>query len=160
MDIADDTNGDVVKSNEYIPKNWLSTVAMSAWIDAGMHHIFHGVVARIMLAMEDVFTDEDRKTPFENLVNPYLQKISHLRLDWMHVKELPKTLWLAEDELGFSRIMAFVYGQFFLNMTLRETSKTTESALLALRQMFVSLQVMIALLMSPTDPDVKQTSVS
>ena len=154
MDIADDTNGDAVKSNEYIPKVWLSTVAMSAWIDAGMHHIFHGVVARIMLAMEDVFTDEDRKTPFENLVNPYLQDIVHLRLDWMHVKELPKTQWLAEDELGFSRIMAFVYGQFFLNMTLRETSNTTESALLAMRQMLVSLQVMIALLMSPTDPDV------
>ena len=63
-------------------------------------------------------------------------------------------MWLAEDELGFSRIMPFVYGQFFLNVTLRETSNTTKSALLSMRQMIVLLQVMIALLMSPKDPDV------
>ena len=88
------------------------------------------------------------------MVNPYLKEIASLRLDWMHVKELPKTQWLAEDDLGFSRIMAFVYGQFFLNMTLRETTNTTKSTLLAMRQMIVSLQVMIALLMSLKDPDV------
>ena len=154
MDIADDTDGDAVKSDEYMPKVWLSTVKMSAWIDAGMHHLFHGVVHRIMLEMENVFTDEARQTPFENLVNPHLQEIVSLRLDWMHVKQFPKTMWLAEDELGFSRIMPFVYGQFFLNMTLRETSNTTKSTLLSMRQMIVSLQVMIALLMSPKDPDV------
>ena len=72
----------------------------------------------------------------------------------MHVKQLPKTQWLAEDELGFSQIMAFIYGQFFffLKMTLKESATTTKSALLASRQMIVSLQVILALLMSPKDP--------
>ena len=87
---------------------------MSAWIDADMHHIFHGIVARIMLAFEEVLTDKDRNTPFEDLVNPYLLDIVTLWLDWMHVKQLPKTC-LAEDELGFSQIMAFIYGQFFFS---------------------------------------------
>ena len=40
MDIAYDTGGDAVESDECMPKVWLSTVNMSAWIDAGMHHIF------------------------------------------------------------------------------------------------------------------------
>ena len=60
-----------------------------------------------------------------------------------------KTLWLAEDELRFSRIMTFVYGQFFLNVKLRETTNTTKNTLLVLSQLLVSLQVVTALLMSP-----------
>ena len=154
MNKENDTDGDAVESNEYVPYVWLSIISMSAWIDAGMHHIFHGVVARIMLAFEEFLKDEDRKTPFEDLVNPYLLDIATLRLDWMHAKQLPKTQWLAEDELGFSRILTFVYGQFFLNMKLRETTTTSKAALLAIRQMVVSLQVMVALLMSPRDPAV------
>jgi len=132
MNKENDTDGDAVESNEYVPYVWLSIISMSAWIDAGMHHIFHGVVARIMLAFEEFLTDEDRKTPFEDLVNPYLLDIANLRLDWMHAKQLPKTQWLAEDELGFSRILTFVYGQFFLNMKLRETTTTSKAALLAI----------------------------
>ena len=152
MDIADDIDGNAVEANEYVPYVWLSIIAMSAWIAAGMHHIFHGIVARIMLAFDEVLTDKDRKIPFEDIVNPYLLDIVTLRLDWVHVKQLPKTQWLAEDELGFSQIMAFIYGQFyFLNMTLKESTTTTKSALLVVRQMIVSLQVMVALLLPPKD---------
>ena len=49
------------QSNEYVPFVWLSIVSTSAWIDAGMYHIFHGIVTGVMLAMEDVFTKEDKK---------------------------------------------------------------------------------------------------
>ena len=83
--------------------------------------------------MENVFTDKVKQTPSENLVNPHLQEVASLRLDWMHVKQFPTIMWLEEDELGFSRIMPFVYGQFFLNMTLRETPNTTKSTLLSMR---------------------------
>jgi len=129
-------------------------VPMFTWIEAGMHHVFHGVVARIMLLMEEVFASEDKKTPFEDLINPYLLGIEELRLDWLHVKTLPKTQWLAEDELGFSRILTFAYGQFFLNIKLKETTNITQGALLSMRQMLIALNVMVALLMSPTDPNV------
>ena len=97
---------------------------MVSWIDAGMHHVFHGIVAWIMLEMETVLAGEDRKGPFEDVINPYLLGIQELRLDWLHVKSLPKTQWLAEDEVGFSRIITFAYGQFFLNIKLRERAQT------------------------------------
>ena len=50
-----------------------------------------GVIARIMLEIEAVFAGEDRKGPFEDLINPYLLGIQELRLDWLHMKSLPKT---------------------------------------------------------------------
>ena len=136
----------------WIPYIWRSVVGISAWIDAGMHHIFHGVVARTMLAVEEAFTHDLKKTEFENLVNPHLLEIASLRLDWLHLKPLPKTQWLAEDELGFSRISVFAYGLFFANIKLRGNSNTSTGALLAMRQMIVAMWVMVALLMSPRDP--------
>ena len=116
MKATDDPNGEAVKSNDYVPGIWLTSIAMSVWIEAGMHHIFHGIVARVMSLFEQFFKDEDKNTEFEALVNPHLLEIASLRLDWLHIRPLPKTMWLAEDELGLSRIMSFVYGQFFLNM--------------------------------------------
>ena len=156
MSEDEDKDGVMVQSDDYIPFIWLSKVTMSTWIDAGMHHIFHGIVARIMLLMEEVFTDEDKKTTYEDIVNPYLLEIKALRLDWMHVKTLPKTQWLAEDELGFARIMCFAYGQFFLNVPLRQSSTMSQGSLLSIRQMLSALMVMISLLMSPRDPNVQQ----
>ena len=107
----------------WIPYIWRSVVGISVWINAGMHNIFHGVVARIMQAMEEAFTHDLKKTEFENLGNPHLLDIASLRLDWLHVKPLPKTQWLAEDELGFSRISVFAYGFSLLsNIKLRGNS--------------------------------------
>jgi len=149
--LDDDTEG-CIDDKGFVPYVWNSIVPMCAWIDAGMHHIFHGVVARIMLVMEEVMSGEDKKGPFEDIINPYLIDIADLRLDWLHMKQLPKTQWLAEDELGFARIMLFVYGQFFLNVPLKRNSNTTKGTFLSIRQMIVALHVMIALLMSPVDP--------
>ena len=50
--------------------------------------------------------------------------------------------------------MSFVYGQFFPNIELRESTNTPKYALVVLRQMLVSLQVVTALLMSPREPAV------
>ena len=80
----------LVDTEDWIPYIWRSVVAISAWIDAGMHHIFHGIVARIMLAVEEAFKSKDKQTEFKNLVNPHLLDIASLQLDWLHVKSLPK----------------------------------------------------------------------
>ena len=105
MKTKDDQNGEAIKSNNYVPKMWLCCIAMSAWIEAGMHHIFHGIVARVVLLFKQFFKDEDKNTKFETLVNPYLLEMASQRLDWLHIKPLPKTMWLIEDELGLLRIM-------------------------------------------------------
>ena len=75
VDPSLDTEGVMVQSNDYIPFVWLSVVPMCAWIDCDMHHLFHGIVARIMLIMEDVFTHEDKNSTLQELVNLRLMEI-------------------------------------------------------------------------------------
>ena len=139
---------------DYVPYVWLSCVSISAWIDAGMHHIFHGIMGSIMNVVSLFMKSEDKAATFESLVNPHLIEIQYLRLDWCHVKILPKLQWLAEDELGFSRIQPFIYGAFFLSIDLKYASNFTKHAMLSLRQMLHLLHVMVAVLMSPRDPPV------
>ena len=79
-------------------------------------------------------------------------ELAALRLDWCKVKPLPKKQWLAEDELGFSRIIPFIYSQFFLNLPLPESTNTSKDSLKCLQQMIHALNVMICMLMSPRDP--------
>ena len=62
---------------------------------------FHGIVHNIVLTTEDVSAYKDKNSTFEEIVNPYLMEIQNLRLDWLHVKTLQKTKWLAEDRLVF-----------------------------------------------------------
>ena len=152
MNKNDNVHEEMVQCDDYTPFVWLSCVSMRTWLKAGMHHIFHGAVARIMLVMEKVFTAEDKNSTFEDVVNPYLLEMQALRLDWLYMKSLPKTNWLAEDELGFSRISSFVYGLFFLNVPLDESSTISRGCLLSIRQMISALMVMVSLLMSPRDP--------
>ena len=74
---------------------------------------------------------KDNNTKFETLVIPYLLENASLRLDWLHVEPLTKTMWPVEDELGLSRIITFMCRQFFLNMKLRETTNTSKHSLRA-----------------------------
>ena len=48
---------------EYTPMAWKSDILMFSWIYARMRHVFHGIVAQIMLEMETVLAGEDRKGP-------------------------------------------------------------------------------------------------
>ena len=138
-----------------VPMLWNSSIILDAFIDAGMHHLFHGIVADVMAAAHEFMTHHNLLASFERLVNPYLIELQVLRLDWCRMKCLPKKQWLAEDELGFSRILPFIYAQFFIHVKLPESSYTTEATLMALQQMFNSLHVVIGLLMSPRDPKVE-----
>ena len=61
-----------------IPQMWLSTLCISSWIDAGMHHIFHGIVSTIMNELESFMTDHKKCKAFERLANPYLEEIKEL----------------------------------------------------------------------------------
>ena len=74
-----------------------------------MHHISYGIVARVMSVFKQFLEDKVRKNPFKTLVNPHLLEMTSLWLDWLHIRQLPKNMWLAVDELGLSRIMSFAY---------------------------------------------------
>ena len=94
------------------------------------------------------------------MVNNYMLDIATLWLDWCHMKLLPKSQWLAEDELGLSRILPFIYGQFFLNLADKtKNSDTTSKTLHALAQVFHSLHVTACMLMTPPDSLVKLIDV-
>ena len=80
MEDSEEKTDTASQSDSYVPYVWRSIVLMCAWMDAGMHHIFHGIVATIMMVMEEVFAGEARQAPFEDLINPYLLSIQELRL--------------------------------------------------------------------------------
>ena len=142
------------------PALWKSDYPIDVAIDAGMHHIFHGITDDIIVLITDFLKEHSLATTFDDSVNPFLLEISSFRLDWCRMKKLPSKQWLAEDLLGFSRIMPFVYGQFFLQHKISDTTRTSEETLVSIQQLLNSLHVMVSHLMSPRDPDVEKIDLS
>ena len=99
-----------------LPVIWTWDVLLSAFLDCGMHMIFHGVVTDVIEMADDFMKDHKLASEFIRLVTPYMNDIRTLRLDWCPMKLLPKKQWIAEDELGFARVLPFLYGQFFFNL--------------------------------------------
>lgn len=131
-----------------LPELWLSDYTIDIFIDAPMHQLFHGIIPAVMAMIESFLTDHRKWSEFMEFINPYINQIAQLRLDWCSVKGLPNSNWLAEDALGFARVIIFVYGQFFLNMNLPASVNTSETTRLILAQIIHSLHVMMCLLMS------------
>ena len=101
------------------------------YLDCGMHLVFDGVVAYCVERMEDFIKDQGLGQQFERIANTHVREIESLRLDWCKTKYLPKKQWLAENELGVSRIILFLYGLFFVNLecpTRTNTSKNIKAA--------------------------------
>ena len=118
-----------------------------------MHLIFQGVVADVMDIIDSFMREHSLSATFDKHVNKYLTELAFLRLDWCKIKTLPKAQWIAEDLLGFARIMPFVYSQFFLHLPMPDTTVVSAETLAAIEQLLNSLHVMVSLLMSPRDPD-------
>ena len=78
-----------------------------------MHLIFHGVLADVIDVIHDFFADHRMTKGFERRANKILLDIMDLRLEWCKVKNLPKTQWLAENKLGYARVMIFLYAKCF-----------------------------------------------
>ena len=97
---------------------------LNAYLDCGMHLVFHGIVAYCVERVEEFMVDQGLTQKFERLANTYLIDIQLLRLDWCKMKFLPKKQWLAENELALARIIPFVYGLFFMNLKLPDRLNT------------------------------------
>ena len=75
---------------------------MNAYLDCGMHLVFHGILAYCVEKMDEFLADHGLTQKFERLVNSYLLDIQSLRLEWCKMKYFPKKQWLAENELAFA----------------------------------------------------------
>jgi hypothetical protein len=152
MDIGDGYTPIVGDHSNVVPSLWYSPLMLNAYLDCGMHLVFHGIVAYCVERVEEFMVDQGLTQKFERLANTYLIDIQSLRLDWCKMKFLPKKQWLAENELALARIVPFVYILFFMNTKLPERSNTSIQSEHAIQQMFHSMHVMICTLMSPHDP--------
>ena len=97
----------------YIPALWKTNILMERFLNSPMHLLFHGLVAGVMELLHRFMTLLSKLATFERTVNKHLVKIETLRLDWLKLRELPNTKWLAENLFAMTRIMPAVYGTFF-----------------------------------------------
>ncbi|KAK1742046.1 hypothetical protein QTG54_007619 [Skeletonema marinoi] len=147
---ADERNKGAAEDNKpYIPYIWKSgVIQMHQFINSPMHLICHGVAADIIELVDKFLKTHRLGKKFESFANKYLLEIDRFKLCWCKIRYLPKTNWLAEDILGFSRIMPCMYGLFFVHIhdDIADTQKTTVSTIL---QMLHAFHVMLSALMNP-----------
>ena len=67
--------------SKFVPGLWNSALLMNAYLDCGMHLIFHGIVAYCVEIMDAFMADHGLTQKFERLVNTYMLDIQSLRLE-------------------------------------------------------------------------------
>jgi hypothetical protein len=135
----------------FVPFLWTieHLLPMEAFINSPMHLLFEGVVDDVMELVHKHMKKRNLFSKFEKFVNEYILEIESLRLAWCRLRKLPKAHWLAEDILGYSRIMPFIYGLFFKNNFNLEVEIDKEEHK-CIQQLLNSLHVMISTLMNPS----------
>ena len=131
--------------SEHIPLIWKSDYDFDIFVDCVMHQIFHGVVPSVMEIVHKHLTSLTCCATFFDIVNPSLLSCALLRLSYCKLKNLPPTLWLAEDVLGFTRIIQFVYGKILLHDLIENDVVKT-----SIMEMINALHVMCAVIMTKT----------
>ena len=145
---ANGRNKGAEDNKPYVPYLWRSgAIHMYQFICAPMHLLCHGVAADVIELVDKFLKQHRLGSKFESFANKYLLEIFRFKLGWCKVRHLPKKNWLAEDILGFSRVMPCLYSLFFLNHDVAETHKTTVSTIL---QMLHTFHVMLSALMNPS----------
>ena len=69
-------------TSNVVPLIWFSSLMMIAYLDCGMHLVFHGIVSYYVERMDEFIADHGLMPKFERLANVYLLDIQFLRLDW------------------------------------------------------------------------------
>ncbi len=135
------------------PRVWNSCLDMSCFVATILHLLFHGVIPDIMELIFAIFKENSLGMSFDRRVNVILKDVADMRLEWLKIKMFPPTQWLAEDVMGLSRIMPYIYSQFFLWFEIPSSSNVTSETCHAIRQVLNSLHVMTSMLMSKRDID-------
>ena len=128
---------------------------MEIFFSAPAHLVFHGVIADVVKALSEFLTHHGLTPTFESFANKYMSQIMEMRIQWCLTKTFPKKLWQMENEIALARTMICIYGQFFRDITLPRSSNTTETTILMIKQMLISLNVLVSVLMSPRRSETK-----
>ena len=139
--------GETVTDSDYIPSLWQLPFSIELFIETAMHLLGHGIFGSILELTDAVFTEHKLWSDFCKFANVFMRDIANFRLDWCHLKTLPKASWLAEDGFGYGRMMLFLYGQYFLQKDI-PNSCMLGATLTSLKQLLCSCNVMVSLLMS------------
>ncbi|EJK52081.1 hypothetical protein THAOC_28686 [Thalassiosira oceanica] len=141
------SGGVQVSEHLYIPKIWQLGFSIELWLETAMHQLGHGVIASLIELVESIFTEHKLWSEFCRFATKLFGDVMAFRLEWCHLKSLPKSCWLAEDEFGYGRLMLFVYGQYFIQKNIN-VDTILGATLFQLRQLLSSCNVMVSLLMS------------
>lgn len=139
-----------MSKSDFIPKLWQLPFSIRLFIETAMHLLGHGILGSILELTEAVLTQHKLWTNFCKFVNVIIRNMTNFKLDWCHLKSLSKASWLTEDCFGYGRVMLFIYGQYFLQKKILQTTNDTMlgATLTKLKQLLCSCNVMVYLLMS------------
>lgn len=153
-DIAetDKRKGKISKPEMYLPKVWwlIGLFHRFRFPNLPMHALFHGMIPDFMDIVHHLLSHQKRFTNFCAYANSYLDEIASFGLDWCKVKQLPKAAWVAENCLGYTRLISFLYGGYLLNFPLNNELREHVDNL---KRMLNALQALMSILMSKDAAD-------
>ena len=76
--ISREMNTDAIQCMSVAPLLWYSMIVMKAYVDCGMHLIFHGIVAYSVGIMDGILSDHGQTPQFLEIVNEHLMDTEEL----------------------------------------------------------------------------------
>ena len=117
--------------------------------DMPMHGLAHGIIPDVMNVLHQILARYGKFTAFVNFANPIIEDVANMRLDYCKVKQLPKAAWIAENVMGYARMMPYLYGMFLSNTPLQSRAlEQAEEITKNMRRLLNSLGALCSVLMS------------
>ena len=151
--LADSLAGTTPGCDELIPFVW----TMSPDIfgkrlklpEMPMHGLAHGIIPDVMNVLHRILAHFNKFTEFVKFANPIIEIVATMRLDYCKVKQLPKAAWVAENVMGYARMIPYLYGMFLSNVPLQSLeSRQVEEITKNMRRLLNSLGALCSILMS------------
>lgn len=135
------------------PPMWSSIISLDQFIETPMHHLFEGLVKTVIELLTLYLKFHKKWTKFGRLINEILSDISSMHIGYCAVDtfsnedDLKTGGWLAENYLGFSRVMVIIIGH------LDEFIDPNELGFNEIQSMFQTLLSLLSILMTVEEYD-------
>ena len=162
LNMIDKANSNLKVSNDVIkaifqinfPPMWTTILTLDQFIETPMHHLFEGLVKSSIEVLIVYLKYHKKWTKYAKLINQILDDVSSLNLTYCAVasfsndEDFKTGGWLAENYLGFSRIMIILIGHF------DEFIHPDELGYIEIQSMYQSLFALLSLLMTKEQPEI------